>query len=102
MSGRREPCVDAQLDHGEVRLWTQVLEDRPGAVVETPVGAKRRPFADELRDAGGQLDAAGRWVLLLVQLGGKSAEVVDRARVLVAGDERAGNVAVCGDAEDRV
>src|SRR5438128_705217 len=85
MPGRWKPSVDAQLDDRQVRLRTQVLEDGPGAMVETPVGPERRLLADEVRDASGQLDASRRWVLLLVQLGREPAEGVAGAGVVVAG-----------------
>ena len=96
-----ERLVDAELDHGNVRLRVEVHEERPGAVIEAPARVHlHRSGAEEIDHARRELRRAGRRVLHLVEGARETAEVVDRPRPLLGGNARAGYVPVGGDAED--
>src|SRR2546421_2205911 len=100
MPRRRKAAIDAELDYRHVRVRAHVLEDGPGTMVEPPVRPQRSAPADQLRDLPREIHAAGCWIALLIELGWEPAEVVDGARVLVAGHERPWDVPVRGDAQD--
>jgi len=87
---QRAAAVDAQLHHRGRPPLAQVLEDGPGAVIESPVGPQPRPFAHELQARFASSIAARGRVLLLVQLALGSRRSRGWSRVLVAGEESAG------------
>ena len=81
-------AVEAELEHGHVGIGKQVVQHRPGAVVEAPfVGAV---YVGHLgHQLAGQRGGAGRRVLHIEQRLREAAEVVDGARPLLEGDEGA-------------
>src|SRR5437660_1121873 len=100
MKLRRLRFIDAQLNDGNVGVRKYVAEHRPCAVIESPLMVS--VCSQQRLQTRGELQIASRRILHFIQLARKTAEVVDRARMLHRSDERQGQIPMRRNHHDRL
>ena len=96
-------AVDTQLDNRDISGGIQMVKHRPGAVVDSPVIAKRnRVAADQIDNSAGKVGVTGSGILHVIEGLRKTTEIMDRLGMFVAGDEGSGHKPVRRNRKNRL